>query len=95
MQKLTYLILLVFVVAMGTACKDVCEKAADVAENDCGLEPTDDGDDEAEEVECTGDTEAGAQCIVDNSDEFCEYLDKLGEGDFTFTNAYTECVGEI
>lgn len=94
MRKLAYLILLIFVVSMSTACKDVCERAADVTENDCGIEPTDEGDGEGEDQECTGDTEASAQCVVDNKDAYCEWLDKLSAGEFDFTNAYTECLAD-
>lgn len=93
MRKLVYFILLIFVVCLSTACKDVCEKAADVTENKCGIEVEGGDDDAAEDVECTGDVEAAAQCVVDNKDAYCEYLDKLSAGEFTFTNEYTDCLG--
>jgi len=86
MRKLVYVILLIFVVCLGTACKDVCEKAAAVTEDDCGI-TVDGGDGEdGEEVECEGDAETFSQCVVDNSAAYCEWLE-----DLTTTNDFTEC----
>ena len=81
MQKLVYVMLILFVGAMSTACSDVCEKATDVLENDCGVEIPEPSDDvEVEVAECTGDVEASAQCAVDNKDAFCESLESRIDG---------------
>ncbi len=90
MQKLIYVIMLVFVVAMGSACKDTCEKAAEVTEDKCGLEvDTEDPDDDDEEVECSGDAEAFSTCVIENADAYCEWLD-----DVTTSNDFSECIAE-
>jgi len=86
-------ILLVLGASFTTACgKTACDKAADITENDCGISPgTNSGT--ATEVDCTGDTEALAQCAVDNKDAYCSFLDDpLGAGT---DNAYASCVADV
>lgn len=87
MRKLVYVILLSSVVCLGTACKDVCEKAADVTENDCGVTVEDGDGEDGEEVECEGDAEAFSQCVVDNADAYCEWLDDP----VATMNDFTDC----
>lgn len=89
MRTLAYVIAALMVAGIGTGCKNACDKAADITENDCGI-TIPEGDGDAEEVECEGDTEALAQCTVDNKDDYCDFLSKLQNGEIV-TNAYTDC----
>ncbi len=92
MRKLAYFILLICIVSLSTACKDVCEKAADITENDCGIEPSGEGE-EGEDVECEGETADLAQCAVDNKDAYCDFLDDpLNNAE---DNAYADCIADV
>ena len=74
--------LLVGVVSMQTACRDVCEKRYRVIDRECGFEPAK----LDEEPACEGEVEALAQCVVDHPEAFCDYLE-----DLQLDNAYTGC----
>lgn len=83
------------VAAMGlgfAACGgDVCDDAADLLVDECGLpEPSGDAE-EGEEAACEGEAEAAAQCAVDNSAAFCETV--TDPTNVSADNAYLQCIG--
>jgi hypothetical protein len=58
-------------VSLGAGCSTVCEEVADEAEASGCAVGTQDGSEEPEPVECTGDLEKRAQCLLDNTDNVC------------------------
>ncbi len=75
-----------------TACgQDACEEAADITE-ECTPPASSSGTTTTRETtksECSGKTEAGAKCIVDNKDAFCAFIKNPTAADPN--NAYTKC----
>lgn len=73
--------------ACDDAGKDVCEQAADIITDDCGIEGEGGGGD-GESAACEGAAEAAAQCIVDYPEETCAFFeDPVANAD----NAYAQC----
>ena len=96
-MRWTPLFLASFVFAVG--CGDVCDKAQKVTEG-CDWYTETEGSDTAgtaDEVECSGDTEAAAQCIVDNADAYCEYFGNVLDdpmGDYSDNEYYKNCIAQ-
>ncbi len=73
--------------------KDVCQQAADVIIDDCGVEPDGgDGGDGGENAACEGQTEASAQCVLDHPDEVCAFF--ADPTDTTAYENYAACVAD-
>ncbi|RLB55394.1 MAG: hypothetical protein DRJ42_06340 [Deltaproteobacteria bacterium] len=70
-----------------TGCTDVCDEAAVVLDEYCGMAV-----DPGTEVECDGERQAFSQCIVDHPGPACDYFyDPVAGAD----NAFGRCVAAI
>lgn len=73
--------------------KSVCDEAADIIIDDCGVEPDGGDGGDGGDAACEGDAEASAQCVVDYPSEVCAFF-----ADPTDTAAYenyANCVAEV
>lgn len=82
MRSIVLVCVVVSAAAAFTGCRDVCEKRNRVIDRECGFEPAQAED----EPECEGEVEALAECVVDHSEDFCEFLE-----DLQTENSYTAC----
>lgn len=78
----------------GGGSKDVCEQAGDVLTQDCNLESQ--GGSGGQAAACEGEAAAGAQCIVDNPDEACAFLEAIAADPTMLPdNSYSQCLAAI
>lgn len=84
---LTLAVLVLGLAACGS--DDPCEEAFEIAEG-CSDPLGTAAPEEFTELECTGQLESNAQCVVDNPDAFCDFVDSESVDD---DNDYIQCLG--
>ncbi len=74
-------------VALGAGCSTICDEVADEAEaSGCAVGAPADGS-EPDPVECTGELETRAQCLLDNTENVCSITEAEAQ-------KVTDCIGK-
>jgi hypothetical protein len=77
-------VLLALTALASAACTTVCEDAASVAIDECGLEES------AIDPECPERDECVAQCVVDHAEDYCKAL----RGDEAAVTTMNDCTSD-